>query len=137
MEVTEAIIWIVEAWNLECMAIEGMLRKIVINASKAIVFTDCDKKYPFPHNRLFYILGFINGVSFGRLFLDGGALVNIMPKKTFDRTNLSEDRIVNKPITILGFGGERKCTGIVTTTQATDPDTEEVALLQVAPDCMP
>lgn len=39
----------------------------------------------------------VNGVELKRVFLDGGASINLMPLSTFNKIEILKDRIVKKP----------------------------------------
>ncbi len=55
-----------------------------------------------------YVTALVNGTELKRAFLDGGASINLMPLPTFKKLEIPEDRVVRSPITITGFGGDRK-----------------------------
>lgn len=63
---------------------------------------------PYPHNRPLYVIARINRTELKRNFLDGGASINLMPLSTFKKLEIQENRIVESPITITGFGGDKR-----------------------------
>ncbi|XP_028061728.1 uncharacterized protein LOC114265167 [Camellia sinensis] len=110
LEATKALINISKVHHAEVAeAKEYVLRRIQEDYG-AITFSEADKAYPFPHNRPLFVTAYINDVEFKCAFLDGGASINIITTDTFARAGIPKSRMARQPITVIGFGGEKKVT---------------------------
>lgn len=108
LEITKAIIGIVEIHHESCMSAEGSILRTIRDESNSITFSDADQRIPYPHNRPLYITSCINGTELKHTFLYGGASINLMPLSTFKRLEIQENLIVESPVTITGFGGDKR-----------------------------
>ena len=72
-----------------------------------VVFSEADRVVPYFHNRPLYVTAIINGVSFPRALMDGGASINIMPISTLYETGIDQEKVVPVPLVISGFDNAR------------------------------
>ncbi|GMP49449.1 hypothetical protein CsSME_00016420 [Camellia sinensis var. sinensis] len=110
MEATKALINISEVHHAEVAEAKECVPQRIQEDYGAITFSEADRAYPFLHNRPLFVTAYFNDVEFKRLFLDGGASINIITADTFAKAGIPESRMVRQPITITGFGGEKKVT---------------------------
>ncbi|KAK4403238.1 hypothetical protein Sango_1064500 [Sesamum angolense] len=76
----------------------------------AITFTDEDLFLGSnPHNRPFFIAGYVREQKVNRLLIDGGSTVNILPLQIFKELEIPIDELSNSRLMIQGFnqGGQR------------------------------
>lgn len=108
LEMTNAIMNIVEVHQNACMSVEGSVPQTIRDESNSITFTDADKRVPFLHNRPLYVTACVNSVELKCVFLYDRASINLMPLSTFKMAGIPENRIVKNPIAITGFGGDKR-----------------------------
>jgi predicted aspartyl protease len=65
---------------------EGLMAQQVL--AKQVVF---DKPAKNRHVRPLYLKGYVNGKPFTKMFVDGGAAVNVMPYTTFRKLGMGPD----------------------------------------------
>jgi hypothetical protein len=58
------------------------------------------------HMKPLYIKGYLDGEPVGRMLVDGGACVNIMPCFVFERLGHQEKELMRTNMTLSGFSGE-------------------------------
>jgi hypothetical protein len=58
------------------------------------------------HMKSLYIKGYLDGEPVGRMLVDGGACVNIMPCSVFERLGHQEKELMRTNMTLSGFSGE-------------------------------
>ena len=61
----------------------------------AITFIDGDLLGSKPHNRLMFVIGYIQGQMVNWILLDGGLAVNIMPKSTMNNLGITIGELSN------------------------------------------
>ncbi|XP_028080309.1 uncharacterized protein LOC114281924 [Camellia sinensis] len=110
LEVTKALINISEVHHTKAVEAKEYVPRRIQEDYGAITFSEADRAYPFPHNRPLFVTAYINDAEFERAFLDGGASINIITTDTFAKAGIPESRMVRQPITVTGFGGEKKVT---------------------------
>ncbi|GMP49504.1 hypothetical protein CsSME_00016454 [Camellia sinensis var. sinensis] len=110
MEATKALISISEVHHAEVVEAKEYVPRCIQGDYGAITFSGADRAYPFPHNCPLFVIAYVNDVEFKRAFLDGGASINIITADTFAKAGIPEFRMVCQPITVTGFGGEKKVT---------------------------
>lgn len=62
----------------------------------SITFSDEENTIFRFHNQPLYVMAIINEMDFPRTILDGRALVNIMPLKSFKEATLKKTRLVKE-----------------------------------------
>ncbi|KAH7861464.1 hypothetical protein Vadar_026563 [Vaccinium darrowii] len=75
-----------------------------------LTFTDEDLQLSSKlHNRPLFVSGYIKEQKVGRILIDGGSAVNIMPKFTMKKLGIPVDELANSRLVIQGFnqGGQR------------------------------
>ncbi|CAL8990430.1 unnamed protein product [Prunus brigantina] len=76
----------------------------------SITFTDEDLLLGSkPHNRPFFVSGYVREQKLSRMLVDGGSAVNIMPKSTMMKLGITMDELSRSRLMIQGFnqGGQR------------------------------
>ncbi|XP_051142237.1 uncharacterized protein LOC127259136 [Andrographis paniculata] len=70
----------------------------------AITFTDEDLMLGSkPHNRLLLVVGYIHEQRISRIFLDGGAAVNVLPLYTLQQLGILVDQLFESRMIIYGY----------------------------------
>ena len=67
-----------------------------------------------PHNRLLYVSGYAREQKIDRILIDRGSAVNILPKMTIRRLDLTMEELSHSHLVIQGFnqGGQHKISTI-------------------------
>ncbi|CAL8168343.1 unnamed protein product [Prunus armeniaca] len=76
----------------------------------SITFTDEDLLLGSkPHNRPFFMSGYVREQKLSRMLVDGGSAVNVMPKSTMMKLGITMDELSRSRLMIPGFnqGGQR------------------------------
>ena len=106
MEITPVILDIVRRNTVPSLRWRGPMARLVKKFLPEVMFSDADRAVRFPHNRPLYVTASINGVSFARTLMDGGASINIMPINSFHAANISKERLVAMPLVISGYDNQ-------------------------------
>ncbi|XP_020410515.1 uncharacterized protein LOC109946596 [Prunus persica] len=96
-----------EAKKLE---LESQDRAICCATCASITFTDEDLLLGSkPHNRPFFVSGYVREQKLSRMLVDGGSAVNIMPKSTMIKLGITVNKLSRSRLMIQGFnqGGQR------------------------------
>ena len=64
-----------------------------------------DKPNRHRHLKALYIRGLINGKPMGKMLVDGGASINLMPYSTFRKLGKTPDDLVKTDLQLRDFGG--------------------------------
>jgi hypothetical protein len=72
-----------EEASLDDEQIKGMMAQLVLD--KQAIF---DKPAKNRHMRPLYLRGYVNGKPLTKMFVDGGAVVNVMPYTTFRKLGM-------------------------------------------------
>lgn len=108
LEISKAIISIAEVHNESRMSVERSIPRTIRDESNLVTFSDADRKVPYPHYRPLYMTSCVNGTELKHMFLDGGASINLIPLSTFKKLEIQKNRIVESPITITSFWGDKR-----------------------------
>ena len=100
---TDMDINMVFALPAEFRAPESEVAELVLGPSKAM-FEKPEK--PDKHLKPLFIRGHIDGKPIGRMLVDGGAGVNIMPLLVFSKMNRKESELMRTNMGLSGFSGE-------------------------------
>jgi len=106
LEITQAILDIARRNAVPSLKWRGPMARLVKKFLSEVTFSDADRAVRFPHNRPLYVTASINGVSFARTLMDGGASINIMPINSFHAANIPEERLVPMPLVISGYDNQ-------------------------------
>ncbi|GAA0167885.1 hypothetical protein LIER_22724 [Lithospermum erythrorhizon] len=81
----------------------------VENCTFSITFTDDMLLGDADHNRPLYVSGFACEERVGRILIDGGSAVNLMPLKTLKKLGIVVEDLLHSRLMIQGFnqGGQR------------------------------
>ncbi|KAI5342408.1 hypothetical protein L3X38_010283 [Prunus dulcis] len=89
---------------------ESQDRAICCATCASITFTDEDLLLGSkPHNRPLFVSGYVREQKLSRMLVDGGSVVNIMPKSTMIKLGITVDELSRSRLMIQGFnqGGQR------------------------------
>ena len=77
--------------------------------SPDLTFIDEDLLLGFkPHNHTLYVFGYALKQKIDRILIDGGSAVNILPKMTMRRLNLTMEELSHSRLVIQGFNQGRQ-----------------------------
>jgi hypothetical protein len=80
--------------------IEGLMAQLVL--AKQAVF---DKPAKNRHMRPLYLKGYVNGKPLTKMFVEGGAAVNVMPYTTFRKLGIGPGDLTPTSIILNDFAG--------------------------------
>lgn len=106
LEITQAILDIARRNAVPSLRWKGLMARLVKRFLSEVTFSDADRAVRFPHNRPLYVTSSINGVSFTRTLMDGGASINIMSINSFHAANIPEEKLVLMPLVIWGYDNQ-------------------------------
>ena len=79
--------------------------------SPDLTFIDKDLFLGFkPHNRPFYVSGYAREQKIDHILIDGGSVVNILPKMMMRQLGLTREELSYSRLVIQGFNQGRQCT---------------------------
>jgi hypothetical protein len=89
-----------EETSLDDEQLEGLMAQLVL--AKQAVF---DKPVKNRHMRPLYLKGYVNGKPLTKMFVDGGAAVNVMPYTTFRKLGMGPGDLTPTSIILNDFAG--------------------------------
>jgi predicted aspartyl protease len=89
-----------EEASLDDEQAEGVMAQLVL--AKQAIF---DKPARNRHMRLLYLKGYVNGKPLTKMFVDGGAAVNVMPYTTFRKLGMGPSDLTPTSIILNDFAG--------------------------------
>jgi hypothetical protein len=89
-----------EEASLDDEQIEGVMEQLVL--AKQAIF---DKPAKNRHMRPLYLKGYVNGKPLTKMFVDGGAAVNVMPYNTFRKLGMGPSDLTPTSIILNDFAG--------------------------------
>ncbi|KAL0461132.1 UNVERIFIED_CONTAM: hypothetical protein Slati_0000800 [Sesamum latifolium] len=79
-------------------------RQPLVSCCATLSFTDEDLLLGSkPHNRPLFVLGFVQEQKVNRMLIDGGSVVNIMPRTTMKKLGITSEDLSRSRLTIQGF----------------------------------
>jgi hypothetical protein len=79
---------------------EELVARLAFNAQAIF-----DKPVKHRHLKALYLRGFVDGKPMGRMLVDGGALVNLMPYTTFRKLGKGPEDLIKTDMKFRDFGG--------------------------------
>jgi hypothetical protein len=87
----------------------GLMAQLVL--AKQAIF---DKPAKNRHMRPLYLRGYVNGKPLTKMFIDGGAVVNVMPYTTFSKHGMGPGDLTPTSIVLNDFAGNPSDTKVCT-----------------------
>lgn len=79
---------------------EELAAKLILNAQATF-----DKPVKYRHLKALYVKGLVDGKPMGKMLVDGGASVNLMPYTTFRKLGKIPDDLIHTDMRFWDFGG--------------------------------
>ena len=108
---TEALVSIVSGAGVECLLIEILDDRALLQESSEITFSDEDMEVGYPdHRRPLYRAASINQIPIKKDLVDTGASINLISLSILQAAGISERKIQRCPMEVIGFGGRGEYT---------------------------